>query len=215
MKDKEFWIQLLVSGILPYILGGGFITLLVQFRERLPGWFYTTFLFVIGAVLIAVLVRFAFGDWLKRFARWIREIRKQRIDLRIAISLRSKWFELLGLLSDIMDADWQSTREHEDKYLEIRRWFINNRSTFLPKWHHFNHYRTNTAHSNLYYDSTRDLGYKVLRENYQDPFSYFYEPVTVRMLCRLLKNEPNAEVQLILIKLRDLCNEFVQWETQN
>lgn len=209
MKEKtDFWLNLFLSAILPSVLGSGSIYLLVQFKEGLPGWLYTTFLFVIYAVLVAVLIRLAFGDWFRKLTIWVRNGRRGRAQRKVASNLFAKW---VGLSNQLAGRGYQPTKEQEDKYSELHLWFIRNRQNFLPLWYNFRRTRTDTAHDSHYHNSTVDLGYKVLVTNSEDPFSYFYEPPIVRILCDTLERERPGVVRLILAKLDELTVEFVQW----
>lgn len=91
-------------------------------------------------------------------------------------------------------------------------WFIKNRSKFLPVWRYFDSRRTAAAHEDEF-DSTVSLKWRVFRANYKDPFSYFYEPYHITELLKLLKCHRKQEVDEVLIKLVELTDEFVDWES--
>ena len=59
--------------------------------------------------------------------------------------------------------------------------------------------------------STGDLEYVVLRENYSDPFSVFYEPMTLGMLEVSLKRWDKDDIRYVLHKLHELTLEFTVW----
>ena len=206
MKNKEFWIQLLVSAI----IGGGGTGILVAFKEQLPTSLYITFLYVIWIVAIVLLISVVFSDWLKLLHSWIKQRRQDRIRLKQAKDLRDKWFELYDLISKLIENHWQPTVEQESKYFTLHFWFLENRAKFLRIWHSFDYNRTNAAHES-HFDSIGSLNYKVFRDNSRDQFSYFYEPQTVQMLCHILKSEPLDEVRYVITKLSELAIEFVQW----
>lgn len=217
MKDRfETWLQIIIPTIASLIFGGVGLYLLSQFKERLPVWFYNTLIYVIYFVFVAILVLFliliiraAFGDW---FRKQIQEFRQRRYRRKLANRLFDKWLELSKLVPEILKRkNRQPTSLQSQKYFDLHLWFITNRSEFLPQWHSYNFYRTNSAHDDDYWDSTSDLGYKVFRENSRDPFSYFYEPLNATFLMHHLRNESLGEVRFVLTKLTELTLEFVRW----
>jgi len=217
MKDKlDNWIQIIIPAISSIIFGSVGLFLITQFKERLPVWFYNALLYVIYFVFIAILVFFlsllvraAFGEWLRK---QIKEFRQQRYRRKLANQLFDKWIELSELVEEILkEKDKEPTSAQSEKYFSLHIWFISFRSRFLPEWHRYESYRVSMAHENEYWDSTRDLGYKVLRENSLDPFSYFYEPLSANMLMFNLKGESLGRVRIVLIKITELTLEFVRW----
>ncbi len=217
MKDRfEAWLQIIIPTIASLIFGGVSLYLLTQFKEQLPVWFYNALIYVIYFVFVAILVFFliliiraAFGDWLRK---QIREFRQRRYRRKLARNLFDKWFELSKLVSVILKKkNRKPTKVQSQKYFDLHLWFIANRTRFLPEWHSFDFYRTGAAHESEYWDSTEDLGHKVFTKYHRDPFSYFYEPLNANILMYHLRNESPSEVNFVISKLDELTLEFARW----
>jgi hypothetical protein len=212
MKDKaEFWLQLFLSAILPYLLGSGGIYLLVQFREQLPEHLYAIFLYIIYTVFVVVLIRLAFGNWLNKFYINIQKLLRHRAEKKIVHEWYEKWRDLCRLMQKVIKNNWQPTKKQNDAYSKLRFWFITNRSKFLPVWHGFNTWRSEAANEDKF-NGTTSLKWRVFRENYKDPFSYFYEPFRLEDLGHILGlgyNKP--DVGDMLIKLLELLHECTEW----
>lgn len=107
MKDRtQVWLQLFVAVVLPLLVGGGSFYLLVEFKEHLPVWLYTTFIFAICLVLIAIPIRLAFGDLLNKLRMWIEGRVRHRAALKAAKEWRHKWVELWQLIHEVTENDW-------------------------------------------------------------------------------------------------------------
>ena len=214
---KESWSQLLtllLQTIVPLVIAGGATGILSIFKESLPQSLYSILLYVIWFAIIALLIwlvlRLILGDSPRKLVKWVKDHRQHRIKRKQAEDLFDKWFELYKLISDVIKTDWQPTKEHKSEYFKLHFWFIKNRPKFLHHWYYFDACRTDAAHETDF-GSVTDLAYKVFRTNYKDPFSYFYEPQTIEMLCRILENEPIGKVYFVLGKLADLTTEFLHW----
>lgn len=216
MKDsKAFWLQVILSAAIPYLLGGSIIYVLSQFRERLPEWSYNTVIFtiyvvfiVILLVLVVLLIRFAFGEWLNKLRISIENRRRHHARQKMAEEWYEKWRDLCELLGKVIHTDWQPTKEQENEYSKLRSWFRRNRSKLLPIWHSFEYPRRKMAHE--YYGSSTSLGHEVFYDNHDDPFSYFYEPFGIEELDKILEYHM-SDVGDVLIKLLELTDEFVEW----
>ena len=217
MKDRfETWSPIIIPTVVSLIFGSVGLYLLSQFKEQLPVWFYNTLIWVIYFVFVAILVLFlvliiraAFGDWLRK---QIKEFRQRRYRRKLAKTLFAKWCELSELIPEILrKRNRKPTRVQSQKYFKLHFWFIANRPRFLSEWYSFDFYRTDAAHEHEYWDSTSDLGYKVFRTHSRDPFSYFYEPLTAKVLMYHLRDESASEVNFVLSKLTELTLEFVRW----
>jgi hypothetical protein len=210
MKDKtEFWLQLFLSTILPYLLGGGSIYLLIEFREQLPEHLYIIFLYIIYTVFVVVLIRLAFGNWFNKFYIYIQKLLRRRAEKKLIHEWHGKWLDFCELLRKVVHTDWELTKKQENEYSELRSWFITNRSKFLPVWQRFDARRTDAAHEDEL-GSTTSLKWKVFRENYKDPFSYFYEPFFLEDLDHILRYH-KSDIGDVLIKLKELMDECIEW----
>jgi len=214
---KDSWSQLLallLQAIVPLVVAGGATGILSAFKENLPQSFYVIFLYVIWGVVIAMLIwlvlRLILGDWLNKLRVSITNHRQHRARQILAEQWRDKWLELWQLIARVVEADWQPTDEQKDNYFKRRVWFIKNRAKFLWTWHDFNRQRTVAAHEDEF-GSTASLKWQVFRENYKDPFSYFYEPLGIEDLEYILRNRQEDEIRRVLIKLEELMDEFVEW----
>ena len=184
MNKKESWSQLLtllLQTIVPLVIAGGATGILSVFKVYLPQLLYTIFLYVIWGAIIVMLIwlvlRLIFGDSPKKFVKWIKDRRQNRARQKLAMEWHSKWLELGKLVARLIETHVeQMTEEEENEYRELHFWFVNNRSKLLPVWQSFEGRRTETAHEHNY-NSTTDLGYKIFRENYRDPFSFLYSPL--------------------------------------
>ena len=215
MKDSKFWLQLIVPTVVAILFGGFGLFLLAQFKERLPEWFYNTLIVVIYVVFVAILIffviliiRVAFGDWLIKFTRWIREKRRQQKRTRLTTDWYEKWRELSLLLLDVDKHKWESTQKQEEDFSRLRTWFRINRTEFLHVWHSFNHYRRKMAHEHS--GSSSSLDRKVFFENYDDPSSYFYQPLSIDQLEHSLGYH-HGEMSAIMLRLKERLDECIEW----
>ncbi len=209
MKDRtQFWINLLVSTVLPLVLTGGGASLLVLFRDNLPHVLYVTVLWVLCLVIIAILLRLAFGDLINRLRTWIKQNLRHHARQKLVKEWYEKFRDLRELLREIIRTDWQPNKEQEDEYYKLHSWFIRNRSKFLPTWARFQASRTGAAHEQ--YGSSASLAHKVFYDNYKDPFSYFYKPLSIEELDEILKSH-KYDVEDVLTKLLERMNEFIEW----
>ncbi len=212
MKDRaQFWINLLVSTILPLVLTGGSASLLVLFRENLPHLLYVTILWILWLVIIAILLRLAFGDLIDRLRIWIRQNLRHRARQKLAEEWYEKWRELGLILFDVAKKKWKPIKKQKEDFSRLRTWFRINRSKFLHIWHSFEYSRRKMAHD--YYGSSTSLEHEVFYDNHDDPFSYFYEPLTIEQLEHLLQYH-HDEMPEVMLKLKELMDECVQWVSQ-
>lgn len=216
MKDRfETWLQIIIPTIASLIFGGVGLYLLTQFKERLPVWFYNALIYVIYFVFVAILVLFlvliiraAFGDWLKGLMRLVKKTRQQRARTKLTAQWYEKWRELSLLLYDVAKHKWKPTKKQEEDFSKLRIWFIINRTEFLHIWHSFMYYRRSMAHEG--YSSSTSLGYEVFYNNHDDPFSYFYEPLSIDQLEHLLQYHHN-EMPEVILKLKERLDESIEW----
>jgi len=216
MKDsKAFWIQIAISAGIS-LLGSGIVYILAQIKEELSALLYNTVLVIISLfiivallVLIVLLIQFTFGEPIKKQWDSWQKRRQRKAEYQLAREWQSKYLDLSQLLSEVMNRDWQPTKKQHDKYREFHSWFIKNRPKFIPVWHSFSYHRTEAAHER--YGSTDALGYRVFRENYEDPFSYFYMPLQIEDFKHILLYKREDEINGVLTKLADLSDEFIQW----
>lgn len=207
MKDTKFWLQLLLSAV----LGIGGTSLLVAFKEQLPELFYNIFLYVVWSVVVVKLTDLMFGGLIKRLTDWIKKKQRQRTRRKTANRLFDKWLDLTKLIEEVISNDWKPNEDQKHKYFDFHLWFTANRSRYLSSWYEFDRLRTDMAHDSIYWDSTGDIGYEVFRENYKDPFSYFYAPLSIEHLCHILERRQAGEVRIVMSKLTELTLEFVRW----
>jgi len=207
-------LSLLWTALAPLLIGGGATGILVLFKEHLPELLYLVLLVIIWVVFVFMLIRLAlrlaFGDWIDNLRKWMKRRKEHSAKLETAKEWRAKWSEFWDLISDIIETGWEPSEDHTSKHIRLHFWFGHNRSKFLPIWHSFQRSRTEAAFENEF-DSTVELRYKVFRENYKDPFSYFYEPVTVEQLRRILYHSQSGEIELVLMKLLELTDELIDW----
>lgn len=219
MNDsKTFWLQVGVSIGISLVFGSGMLAVLAQLGERLPEWLYNTFIFtiyiffvVILLVLVVILTRFAFGDWFKKLRISVKNRRQHHARQKLAEEWYEKWRELCLLLYDVASNNWQPTEEQKNDFSKLRTWFRINRSKFLHIWHSFEYPRRKMAHE--YYGSSTSLGHEVFYDNHDDPFSYFYEPLTIEQLEHLLQYH-HDEMPEVMLKLKEFMDECVQWVSQ-
>ncbi len=215
MRDKNFWLQLLVSAAIPLVLGSGTIFIFSQFKERLPDWaydilviiVYVVFVIVLG-VLCLVLLRLTFGGWFTNLRIWysLRFLYRKR--LKIATDWYNQWLKLSRLLSSVSDDDFQATNEQETEYGRLRLWFIRNRSQFLPIWYQFQRDRTIAAHETT--RSSADLNHEVFHDHYEDPFSYFYKPSAIENFREILRYH-ERDLTTVLVRLVERLDECFEW----
>lgn len=211
MKDRtESWLHLFLSAILPLLVGSGGTALLVHFKEHLPEPFFITVLIVIWLFFIVKLIELIFGDWLKRFRIWIKACQQHRARKKLVKEWRSKWKELSFLIAEVIESDWQPTEKQKRNYTELHSWFIKNRGQLLPLWHSFNRGRRRAAHEHERHGQFT-LAHKVFVDNRQDPFSYFYEPLLIEELGDVLRSRRSSDISYIMVKLKELIDEFVEW----
>jgi hypothetical protein len=217
MKDKNFWLQIFISALIPFVLGSGLIFVLSQFEERLPDWAYNfivaaiyVFFIIVMAVVTFALIQLALGDLFTRLYRGLKERSERKAARKRAGDWLDRFGELWRLISEVINNDWQATEEQEHSYLGLHIWFKLRRSKFLSYWYTFQSHRTEPADmvASL---STRDLEYVALHEHWQDPFSVFYEPMTIEGLRRSLSDWQSDEIRYVLTKLYELTEEFVAW----
>lgn len=216
MEDRaKFWLQLLVPTVATVLFGGFGLFLLAQFKERLPEWFYNALILVIYVVFVAILIFFviliiraAFGDWLRKFVGWINGVRRQRARAKLTTRWYEKWRELSLLLYDVAKHKWKPTKKQEEDFSRLRTWFRINRTEFLHIWHGFNHYRRNMAHESS--GSSLDLDHKVFFQSHDDPFSYFYQPLSIDQLEHLLQYL-HDEMPAVMLKLKERMDECIEW----
>ncbi len=215
VKDKGFWVQLLVSTVIPLILGGGTIFAFSLFEERLPDWAYNTlisifyvFFVIFLAVFAVMLIRLAFGEWFNKLQRWYNERTEYRKNLKLVTNWSNKWSDLSKLLVSARDSDWKTNDEQVDEYSMLRSWLRRNRSEFLPIWHRFQRARRSAAHERP--TSSSNLAHDVFYNNYDDPFSYFYEPLAIEEFERILRHQ-ERDMAIVLIKLHESLEECFEW----
>jgi len=216
MDKKDFLSQVfleLIKAIIALVVAGGATGILTQFKERLPSSFYTIFLYVIWGVIIIMLAWIAlsvvFGDSPKKLMQWIKN-RVNRKDIsRKLKTWCDKYLELADLVSDVAKTDWQITDVQKESYRYLHIWFELKRSDILPFWQRFYHNRTNPANMDTL--SRGDLEWVTLDEHWRDPFSVFYEPMTLNLLQSILKRWNKNEIIYVLRKLKELNLEFTAW----
>ena len=213
-KESQYHLlTLLLQTIVPLIVAGGATGILTIFKEHLPQLLYSIFLYVIWSAIIVMLIllvlRLILGDSPKKLVKWIKYLQRDRARQKIVKEWHDNWTELRNVLTEVIDTDWKAAEEHKAKYLKLRIWFIGNRSKSLPKWQSFYLNRTKTAYEALL--TTNNLEYVVIHKNYEDPFSYFYEPNSLESLGTILKYINKKEIENVLRKLTELTDEFVHW----
>jgi len=216
VKDKSFWIQLLVSAGIPTFLGAGTIFVFSQFKERLPSWAYDTlliifyiFFIVMLAIFALMLIRLAFGESFNKLWELLRKRAKRRTIQRRLKKWIDRFAELIDLVHEVAD-DFKATKLQEDKYFDLHLWFTLERSNILSLWYSFEYKRTKPAKVSSAL-SERDLEWIVFYKNYQDPFSVFYEPMTLGFLGHSLRSWDRSEINYVLRKLYELTLEFNVW----
>jgi len=217
MKDWKFWLQILISTIIPLGLGSGLIFVLSQFKERLPDWaygfiitiIYVAFIIVL-AVLIIILIQVAFGGLFTRLHKWLKGRSERKVTRKLIDDWLDKLWELRDLIRDVDNNNWQATKKQGHSYMRLHMWFKLRRSKFLPYWQDFQRRRTTSANVGKSF-STNDLEYVTLDEHDKDPFSVFYEPMAIEELRQSLSRWGSAEIKYVLTKLYDLTLEFIAW----
>jgi len=211
-KDRiEPWLQVVLS-ITALVLSGGSASVLVLFQEHLPRPLYLTLLWVLCLFIIAILLRLAFGDLIESFRIWIRRRLAHRKRCKLVENWRTKWLEMANLVNTAMHSKRKPTDDQEIRYRVLRFWFIKHRTQLILIWQHFNHVRTQQAHENDY--DQYSAQHNVFHDHRYDPFSCFYEPLSLGILkAWMIETEhwSDTDTWLILTKLKELTNEFVEW----
>jgi hypothetical protein len=218
MDRKESWSQLLgllLHTLVPLVVAGGATGILTAFKEHLPQLFYSIFLYVIWGVVIVMLLwlvlRLILGDLPAKSFSWIKNRRRNQAERNLAKEWCDKWLELADLINEVIELpDEQIAENLEKNYNDLHSWFRNNRAKLLPLWHYFHRIRTRPAHERDYGSSTT-LTYEVFFTNDDDPFSYFYEPLIIGHLRKILERRDSGSIRYVLSKLSDLSIEFVHW----
>lgn len=166
-------------------------------------------LWVLCLVIIAILLRLAFGDLIDRLRISVKQNLRHRAKQKLAERWCKKWLELSSLIQELGKCNWQPTEEQRNTYSELHSWFISNRIRLLPAWKSFYINRIDAAYERQL-GSSASLKYKVLT-GYEDPFSYFYEPFLIEEFQEHFKYQSESDIAEVLIKLRELNKEFVQW----
>jgi len=130
-----------------------------------------------------------------------------------------RWRELSQLIVQVITCNGEPTDAQEQQFATLRKWFIKNRSDVLAAWQYFWQQRTPMAHEELPKYSLAD---KILKEHWNDPFSFFYNPPSLWALARALGVQKSTstwspseyEVNWTEVAVRILServDEFVAW----
>ena len=60
------------------------------------------------------------------------------------------------------------------------------------------------------YTSSSSLGHRVFYNNHDDPFSYFYQPLSIKQLEHLLQYHDD-EMPAVMLRLKELLDECIEW----
>lgn len=207
MDDRKYWIQLALTILVPFITGAG----LVQIKEHLPNWLFLLFLSVLCIFITVVLLRLAFGDWFRRAWIWWKKRTAYNKRIGLAMNWRQKFSDLADIIVRVGSNAWVPNSDESDRYGSLRAWFIINRSELLPMWSYFMRTRIKSS----YRRDTNSLEYKIIHEHYEDPFSFFYDPITLDRIGPMLlitvgENDPHR-INYVLARINDRTSEFVHW----
>jgi len=208
--SRESRLQLLLNTLVPLLVSGGGTALLVLFREDLPTWFYITFLIVIWLVFIVMLVRLALGDLIEGVRASIKRRSAARERRKLVKNWCAKWIDMALLINETIHTEEVLIERLNERYRELHFWFINNRTQVISLWKAFWCSRTPQAYESY---SSAGIENHVFYDNWEDPFSCFYEPMSLRMLKEEIESNywSEGDVRLALNKLAELTNEFVRW----
>ena len=209
MKDKiDSWMQFFLS-IIALVLSGGSASLLVLFQEHLPRPLYITLLWVLCLFIIAILLRLAFGSLIEKLYISIKVRRWKRKRLTQVKNWYTKWIEPDNLINEVIGSKKAPTKHQEARYLKLHFWFVGNRAGLIERWKHFDKNRTSQA----YERDMEGVAHDVLFDHWTDPFSCFYEPLSLLELKGIMElyRWEDDEIRYTLAKLTELTHEFVQW----
>jgi len=119
-----------------------------------------------------------------------------------------KWRGFGSLLLDVVSHEWKATEKQEEDFYRLRTWFILNRTEFLHIWHSYNNSRRKMAHEHT--GSSSSLDHKVFFDNYDDPFSYFYKPLSIDQLEHSLRYQDN-DMAVVMLSLKERLDECIMW----
>lgn len=227
MKQVESWQILSIAAT---ILATA-IALVIAFRDSIPAWLYLASLILFGLLLAGCFV------WLiaitnppqyvithtrkalqSRYKRKYQEHLWQR-RLRLIEEWADKWRVLGDLIVKVMECNDEPTQTQEEQFTALREWFNNNRPEVLPAWMNFVRGRTDMAYDRRIEEASFS---HILHNHWDDPFSAFYQPVSLRGLAILLDVVPSpttwtpsedevCNVRILVHILTDRVNEFVTW----
>ncbi|TET39285.1 MAG: hypothetical protein E3J65_03995 [Dehalococcoidia bacterium] len=227
MRQIEPW-QILT--ILVTILGTA-TGLVLGLRDSLPAGLYPPIIIILVSLLVGCFVwlmvitnppRHAY-TYIRKALESRRERKRQeqrwQRHLRIIEEWARKWLELGDLIVQVMGCDNEPTPIQEEEFSTLHQWFIKNRPEVVPAWRRFHDQRTPMAHENY---PDKSLADNVLKRNWTDPFSFFYQPLSLWRLAVELEVVPTFEtwtqsedvvsqIRYVVTILSELVSEFVTW----
>lgn len=200
-------------------------------RNSLPAGLYPPIIITLGALLAGCFVwlmaitnppRYVYTH-IRKALQSRRERKRQEQERRrhseIIEEWAKKWQQLGRLVVQAMECNNEPTETQEEQFAALREWFNNNRPEVLPAWKNFVRERTDMAYDKPIEKAS--FGH-ILRNHRDDPFSAFYQPVSLRNLAMLLDVVPSpttwtpsedevSTVRIVVRILTDRVNEFVTW----
>ncbi len=205
--------EAIISAAISYIIAGGGTAVITTFETRLPTVLYSTLLWLVWLIailtLVGLLLRYVFDGVYKPLFAWYKRRQEVKANTKLVNAWNLHWKALYGLLDSVRENKWKSTEEQDAQYFLLHQWFMANRISFIPLWRRFAQYRTGAAHEEKT-TSPYELAYKVFKENYNDPYSYFYSPLTLTMLISFFGNRTD-ELDYVAFQLVDHNEEMLTW----
>ena len=183
---------------------------MTEVKEQLPAGLYNSFVSVIVAFFIIILIRLAFSDLIAKANRWLLAQRSARSDVKLAADWIARFTKISDLAWDI-EATTDYTPEQKTLYQAQRDWLITHRARLLRLWYTFEQNRDSLASER---DYQNENAYKeVFLDNYRDPFSCFYSPLTLPILKSGIEHDYRLRggVKFALAILSDRGTEFLAW----
>jgi hypothetical protein len=177
MKERghPIW-QLIIqffSGLVPIALAA----IVGALKDVFPSWAFITLMGILSFFLVVALFRIVLGDLFARLWRnWEKSKAKSRKSTLI-LSWKEHWDSLCDLVNKCIDQPKPPTDKQENEFYELHRWFINNRTLFLPIWRAFERNRTSSNHEHW---RDFDPRTKMLKDHWEDPFSVIYQAETLK-----------------------------------
>ena len=194
-----------------YVYSGIVLNLLKELKTIISSGAYTALIASVVALIIAISFRLGFGDLIEKLRNIERQRRTKKTKVKLVKDWCSTFTKLCDILNEAIRADQSPTDEQERQYLKLRTWLRKHRPDVLPTWQVFKLNRTPQAYEEL----CDSLEFKyVFEDNDSDPFSCFYEPLSLVKLKDIMniKHWSEDRLRFAFHMLEEQTDEFVQWQ---